>query len=454
MQRTGTYRILDRVARFGRDETGSATIVAICFLMMFVVVGGIAVDFNRSISDRTSLQITADTAAHAALYTREKKGVEEAKQMALETIDNMLPAAGFGENAVTHSDVEFGVWDSQTATFVADPGANSAVRVTAQMTQDRGNPSRNLLLQVIGQDTFDIAVTSTYSTYFPPCFTEGFVAEEVVDIQSNNSFSDGFCIHSNDYVSLNQNNFFEPGTIVSMPNLDRLDMPKSGFERNEGLQTALRSGKYRLRLLSQLPDMIDSFWGGSGKYLPDFVDAGAVFDVPFGNDRLPDGTLAGSSLTPQHFEPNAVNRHSCGTSGKITMEAGTYSEFLFITDCEVKFANGVILEDVVVATTNTSAMSLNSPSGLSVGRDDNCGTGGGAVLMTMGGFNAAASLSVYGGQILAVGDIQFAANADGIQGASFQAKGRIEGTSNMNMGFCDYDGMETAYRAPYFRMVN
>jgi len=99
-------------------------------------------------------------------------------------------------------------------------------------------------------------------------------------------------------------------------------------------------------------------------------------------------------------------------------------------------------------------MSLNSPAGLSIGRDDNCATGGGATLMTLGGFSAAASLNVFGGQILALGDIDFAANADGIQGASFVSYGMIDGTSNMNMGYCRNAGMENAYRANYFRMVN
>ena len=128
------------------------------------------------------------------------------------------------------------------------------------MEEARDNASRNFLLRLVGRDTFDVRVESVYSTYYPGCFTEGFVAEGVVDVQSNNNFSNGFCIHSNEYVSMNQNNYFEPGTVVSMPNIDDLDIPRSGFEKNDGLQTALRNGKYRLRLLNQLPDIIDSFW--------------------------------------------------------------------------------------------------------------------------------------------------------------------------------------------------
>ena len=441
------------------DEDGSQTILSLFFVLIIIVIGGISIDFNKAISERTQLQMTADSAAHAALYTREKETSSEAKFVAMTTVEGMLPVHQFGSNALMNTDISFGNWDGDTATFVENSASNTAVRVRAQMNTERNNASRNLLLGIIGHETFNIAAESVYSTYFPGCFTEGFVAEEVVDIQSNNSFTDGFCIHSNAYVSLNQNNYFEPGTVVSMPNIGDLDIPNSGFEKNEGLQTALRQGKYRMRLLSKLPDIIDSFWTANAENLPPYVDA-YVYQLDF--DEFPglpedmEEPKKGSSksFTPYHFEKNAVNRFNCSGSGRVTLDAGVYSQFVFITDCEVKFANGVVLEDVVVATTDTGASSLNSPQGLQIGRDDNCAVGGGTTLMTKGGFRAASSLSAFNGQILALGDIEFAANANGIEGASFVSYGRIDGTSNMEMGFCRNRGMENAYRAPYFRMVN
>ena len=441
-------KISKSMSRFLRDEDGSATILALLFTMIFIVMGGVAVDFNKAVSERTQLRIAADTAAHAALYTRENEGAATAKTVAINTINGMLPAHQFGTGPITFSDMAFGSWDFETRAFTEDSGSRKAVRVVAEMNTTRGNASRNLLLGIIGTDTFDINIETVYTTYYPPCFTEGFVADDVVDIQSNNSFTDGFCIHSNNYVSLNSNNYFEPGTVVSMPSLNDLDIPNSGFEKNEGLQTALRTGEYRMRLLAKLPDIIDSFWAGSSENLPEFVTGSARADVSmhpdFGN---------GKTLNPDHFEPNMINFLYCSGAGKLTLSPGVYAGFVFVSDCEVKFANGVILEEVVIATTSSSASSLNSPQGLQLGRNDNCAPGGGATLMTLGGFNAASSLSVYNGQILALGDIEFAANADGIQGASFVSMSQIDGTSNMAMGFCNGNGMENAYRAPYFRMV-
>ena len=74
--------------------------------------------------------------------------------------------------------------------------------------------------------------------------------------------------------------------------------------------------------------------------------------------------------------------------------------------------------------------------------------------MTLGGFSAAAGLSVFGGQILAIGDIEFAAQANGVEGASFISYNRIDSTSNMDFGFCKGRGMENAWKADYFRMVD
>jgi hypothetical protein len=71
----------------------------------------------------------------------------------------------------------------------------------------------------------------------PDCLREGFVAENMVDIQSNNAYRNGFCIHSNDVVSLNSNNYFEAKAPWCRCRIQsRLDMPASGYSTsNEGL---------------------------------------------------------------------------------------------------------------------------------------------------------------------------------------------------------------------------
>lgn len=428
------------IQRFVEDEEGAGTILALYFMLMFLVVGGLAIDFNKTQTDLTQLQVATDSAAHAALYSRETMTESDAITEAVQVAEQFMGNSRFG-SPITDADITFGTWNKETLSFTPALGSRSAVKVVSHMNQERSNPSRNLLLNIVGQDSFNLSRTSIYSTYRPPCFMEGFVADDVVDIQSGNSFGSGFCIHSNTYVSLNSNNTFEPGSVVSMPNLDDLDIPKSGFETNDGLAAALRTGTYRLRILNMMDEIIDALRNGDDDWLPDFMVA-PMYD-----------SLTATKVEPVDFLSNSITTVACGNNGTLTMEAGTYSDVIVITDCKVKFSQGAVLEDVWMVTTNSDPKSFNAPSGLQLGKNDSCAEGGGAVLITKGGFSAAADLQMYGSQILALGDIEFAANAEGIEGASMVSYGRIDGTSNMNMGFCHGNGQEEVLQANYFRMV-
>ena len=425
---------------FVAEEDGAGTILALYFTLMFLVVGGLAIDFNKTQTDLTQLQVATDSAAHAALYSREKMSSDDAKAVAVQVAESFMENVRFG-SPITAEDITFGTWDKEAHVFTASLNSRSAVKVVSHMNEARENPSNNLLLKIIGQDSFNLSRTSVYSTYRPPCFMEGFVADDVVDIQSNNSFGSGFCIHSNTYVSLNSNNTFEPGSVVSMPNLDDLDIPKSGFETNNGLEGALRTGTYRLRILNMMDEIIEALRVGDDEWLPSFMVA-PLFD-----------SFTATKVVPEDFTPNSITTVSCGNNGTLTMDPGTYANLVIITGCKVKFGQGAALEDVWMVSTNLDVKAFNAPSGLRLGADDSCAEGGGAVLITKGGFNAAADLQMYGSQILALKDIEFAANAEGIEGASMVSYATISGTSNMDMGFCNGNGQEENLQADYFRMV-
>ncbi|MBA4325297.1 MAG: hypothetical protein C0426_09725, partial [Rhodobacter sp.] len=200
------------------------------FMIVFLAVGGLAVDVSNAISQRTHLQLTADATAHSALYLRNNTlnaTPEDAKTAALALAQTNMPPGVFGE-VMTTQDIEFGVWNRATRTFTPDETSRTAVRVWTQREAARENEVTTYLLKFAGFDAFDVRTASVFETFVPDCLREGFVAEEMVDIQSNNSYFDGFCIHSNDIVSINSNNFFEEGTVVSMPDSMRLDMPASG----------------------------------------------------------------------------------------------------------------------------------------------------------------------------------------------------------------------------------
>ncbi|WP_295316180.1 Tad domain-containing protein, partial [Roseobacter sp.] len=300
-----------KVVKFATEESGAVTPLAIFFCLIFIVMGGLAVDYNKAVSERSRLQIAADSAAHAALYTRELESVDDSVQAALSTINGMLPDMAFG-NGILSSDVEFGVWDADTRQFSVDASSRSAARVFAEMTPERQNASRTILLSMIGMDTMNVGTSAIYASYFPACFREGFVAEDVVDIQSGNSYLDGFCIHSNTYVSLNSNNFFEPGTVVSMPDLEKLDIPQSGMDSNEGLDAALRAGKYRQKLLRRLPQRLADLKSNDVLDVDNNLTAEArMATLTYPPLVLPVTLLPGRKVDPTVFAVPAIYHLTC-----------------------------------------------------------------------------------------------------------------------------------------------
>ena len=317
------------LTRYGRRDEGSMTLLGIYVLAGGLLISAFAIDFAYLLSARTQLQVAADSAAHAALYFRETNTEEQSKLKAVEMAQHDMPASQYGA-VLEAEDVEFGSWDYASKTFTPASGSMEAVRVRPSRIEAKGNAVAVFLFRLLDRPEWDVAAQAIFVTFQPHCFREGFVAQGVVDIQSNNGFADGFCLHSNTYVSVNQNNTFEPGTVVSMPDSNDIDMPRSGFEKNEGLQAALRNGFYRLRMLLKLDEIYDSLYFGYGDHVPDYITA----SVPI--------VLSDTKLGVADFEQGRIHRLNCG--GKtINIDGGiTLRNIVIITDCDIKFGNDLI----------------------------------------------------------------------------------------------------------------
>jgi len=436
----------DHVTRAAWEEDGALTAFGIYSFLAAAVISAIALDVANLMSAKNQLQVAADTAAHAALYYRDEHDADISKEKAIEAATFGMPSSNYGV-VLDADDIQYGDWDYETLTFTPNDTSRNATLVTTSRMSDKSNSVASLLFQLVGMSDFDVVNSAVFATFRPTCFREGIVGDDIVDIQSNNGFSNGFCLHSNTHVEVNNNNTFEAGTIVSMPNEDDLVLPRSGFELNDGLQAALRSGYYRPRILDKMEDIFeilqDEFATDTYGWVPDYI----TYRAPISLDS------AGTTLDETDFTVGRIHTKHCTGSGKVTISPSVpLEEIVFISDCETKISNGSVLINVVIATTDTSSTSINTPSSLQVGDDDNCAPGGGAQLLTMGGMKFAAGLMLYGGQLIAQGDIDFTANADGIEGASMVAGGMVDGESNMEMAFCG-TGMEDNYVAEYFRLA-
>lgn len=425
---------------FARGTEGNATVWSLMMIATFLYLGGYAVDVSNLSTESVRLQAAVDTAAHAALVERELHTAEEAKLKAIALAEANLSPEVYGDVLDAES-IVFGSWDEETQIFTPDPELPNAVQATVYRTEANQNALDTYMWQVAGVNVFDLTARATYTTYVPTCFREGFVATDEVSIQSNNSYFSGFCIHSNSYVALNANNFFESGTVVSMPDLDLLQLPNSGFESNLGLESALREGSYNIRIIKRITDIVETIDESGSPYRPDYLTESAA-------QTLTDRTIDETDLIPGRL----YYWNCTGGSGTIRSMTTPIRKVVIVTPCEVAFGANAELEDVVIVSSNTSLTSFSASSGLTLGRDDGCAEGGGVQLVTLGGMALSANLAMYGSQLLALRDIEFAARADGFQGAAIVSGGSISGTSNMNMSFCG-TGMEDNFVAQYFRMV-
>lgn len=460
---------------FCTSEDGGMTAAGLIFTMVFLAVGGLAVDVSNAISQRTHLQVTADAVAHTALYVRNytlNATPEDAIAAALDLGEDNMPQARFG-TVLTANDIEFGTWNRVSRSFTPDPNSRSAVRVWTHRTAADQNEVVTYLLKFAGFDSFDVRTASVFETFVPDCLREGFVAEDMVDIQSNNSYFDGFCIHSNDIVSINSNNYFEPGTVVSMPDSSRLDLPGSGYETNDGLTQALRYGAMQIRLINALREVpTGPFQTGSAamwNYIQlatrdgqlDYLTAPPrtitiVNGQPRPGGAGADAVEAGRDLLDRAgalaLRPNAVNYVNCSSTSMQLQIRQLLTNMVMITNCQMNFGSGGALENGLIATLHTGAASIAGASDTRIGRIDDCAAGGGAQLITLGGMNFASGVSIHGGQLIALREIEFAANGDGLRGTSIISGDTVSGTSNMSMGLCG-SGMEDNLSLDYFRMV-
>lgn len=428
------------VKRFLRDEAGVGSVFSLFLLVSLIMFGGVSADIQNVMAARTQLQMTADAVAHAALVYRETMNADNARTKALAIAATNQPSSYYGD-VVQAADIAYGSWNSETQKFTVDDASTSGVRVVARRDTSRSNPIATFLLWIVGLNKWDLSVTATFETYHPTCFQEGFVAQKEVDIQSNNNYFAGFCIHSNDHVEINQNNYFEAGTRVSMPDLSLLELPASGFTKNTGLKEALIEGAMNIRILPRVDSIITGVKTSGSAYYPPYITSSTPI------------TLSGKQPTIDEFKEGHILTYDCASSGSdLVIPKGTITNVVISTNCNVKFSQDSILIGSVIATTSTDVKSVEGASGLTLGKDDDCAKGGESQIVTKGGFFSAAEIKTNSAQILAGGDIVFAARGDGLNGVSMVAGGLISGTSNMNMALCG-NMQNTNFQANYFRMA-
>ena len=407
-----SYRVF---REFLRDEEGASTILGIFWFILFVGLGGLAVDVTDAYRVQTMMQATADSSAHAAVIDLpDDQGA--AIITALTYADSNMPSAQYG-TVLTASDVEIGIWEPVGRTFVAGAPLPNAVRVTVRRTAASGNPLPTNFLRIIGLGEWNISVAAI-AAYSPSgsCFDEfGFIAAGYIHSGSENDYY-GVCIHGEDYVKVGSTNNFYDDTEVSMPETDYLLEGQDNYQLHPGPpEGSLFEQSFYPPLLGSVSGTISGLAPGADPAVtpPSFL----INTVHLTDEVLP------STLEPGTLYVVSGSKEPVITSDAVVNNVG----IVYLNpDKPIIVGSKVTLNNVLLAARGDVLVGSENQ----IGATNFCDTGqGGVFIFTEGNYDAGTRTQYTGVQIVSMGDAKIGSELTsggvGPEALSVQAGGDI-----------------------------
>jgi hypothetical protein len=456
---------------FIRDESGAGTAWWILWMIIFLIFGGLAVDSSNAWRMRAELQATADASAHAGVI--DLPNVNAAASAADGMATTNMPFSEHGD-VLSNAEIEFGTWDLANSIFVKDTGAVSpdAIRVTTRRDATNDNRLQTYFLRLIGMSSWNVDAQAVAQRYWPECLNkDALIARHVVDLQSNNDFTEGLCIHGNDHVEVNNNNCWEPGVLVTMPKLADFVAPSNGWEsddvedcdnartdgKNPGLADALGEEWFDPKIVDQVHTVLNAMLDPTSADMPSYIGTDADGDPIEPGDIL-------KPYTSQQFDvglavPGHIYYVTCPGNSLLNLGNNVVlKKVVIITECRIATGNNSVYEDVVLGSFSGDkqngqySKSINIGQGNRMGVDDSCDPDGNVKLFAGGSIHSAADLQFYGVQAVAVWDVHLAAQAQGLEGIQVLAGNDVDIASNNAFGGGCSGGVN-AVQVPYFRLV-
>ncbi|EYD76105.1 hypothetical protein Rumeso_02294 [Rubellimicrobium mesophilum DSM 19309] len=401
----GILRILGRWARgFARDQAGFITVQNLFLTVACCAVGAAGLDVTGLYQARTQLQVAADTAAHAALYSMyQGKTAEQAKDAAVGVANYATGGAnatvGPYGTVLERSDIVFGTWNMNTATFTRLPATSTDMPTAVAVTTNRAgdNPVGSFLFRIVGITQMDVSALAIYSVTGDPCATmQGLFGVLQVSANGNNNYSNGICVHSQDEVDLQANNDFTKDSVVSAPNkaditcgngCDNFELVKRSENRDlEPWLSPIRpvASETPEILLGQVRTVV-----GSAR-LNSWLTTTEIQSYLGGYDITPSSLVAGRAT---YIGCTSGGTLRLGADKKGSTVLDTFSNVVLLTNCKIDM-KGVTFSNAVVYTTNTSGVDKhpadasvsidNGADGVTLGTDTTCSGNGYAAILTRG----------------------------------------------------------------------
>ena len=442
--------------KFLNDEQGGGTIFGLLWFMLLVGICGLAVDITDGFRSKTMLQATADASALAAVIDLPDEDTAVATAVAYSTTN--MATEDYG-TVLIEADVDIGSWDASTHIFTVGTALPDAVRVRTRRSFENENAAPVNFLRIVGLTNWNVTTYAIAQRFIPECLKDGLVARGVIDISSNNTFGEDLCIHSQDHVEAQNHNTWQPGVGISMPDMDDFEVAQVKF--NPGAMEALYENILDPRMVNDLPNVIETLQDPTldavdplTNIIPDFVVD--TTNIVAGNENYDFTQHAVASV--DDAGPGTIIDLTC-TNEKKNVDIPSdiiLTGLVIISSCNINVGAGTTLSNVTLAATGGNGKLTNSninfASGVVLGKDDDCAPGGGVQVFTNASVHSAANLSLNGVQIVAAGDVHIAAQADGINGISVQAGGKIKLTSKSTYGACGA-GTPNLFTVYYYRLV-
>lgn len=454
-----TLRVACRLRTALRDEGGFATPLGLIWIILLLVIGGMAVDMTNAWRNRAMLQITADAAAHAAAQilpqpgkpvTKDDRAAMVAEAVRIARLN--MPPSTYGE-VVTASSVEIGSWDNDTHIFDTESEFPDAVRVYAKRVRANGNEVATMLLRLGVLESWDVGARAMVQRFLPRCTRDGIISAQYAELTSGNEILAPFCLHGETGVGMSNSNSFELGTIVSMPDFADLDLPTAGYESNPGLKEALSQEHLYPRMTKKIDLLFEELQDIRSPYQPDYILYG------YGHKEV----LSNTEFNPANLQPGNIYVVECGavsgpladnkSNKTIKFESDAHVEKnVIVTNCAVMLNAGAFIGDALILTSNEGSQSIGGNSGATVGAPDNCSPGGGAGLYSMGDVVFPSDAEFQDVQIVARGSVHIAAAPGGIKGIQVQAQGEVKLTASGGFALCP-NRDDPPYQADFYRIV-
>ncbi len=396
------------------------------------------------------LQATADTTALAAVIDIPDNVPSVVATAVSYSIDNMgSDTNGF---VIDTDDVHVGLWDGETQSLDIGSAFPDAVMVSVSRSADNANAVPVNFLRIMGLRTWNVTAQAVAQRFIPGCLRDGLVAREIVDMSSNNSSVKEICIHGQQGVDLQSNNYFELGVNVSMIDLDMLSLPASGMTSNIGLPPALRENNLDPRMVNHVGEIMLDMLDPTSLVIPSYINTSEpVIEV---NERFDLSTA----------QPHRIYHVICAPNKNTIIPSNSVvSKIVVIAECEIKINAGAFVFDAFLGSRSggnsgqgqgggVNSANIGIAANVMLGTPDNCANGGGVQLFSSATMHFSSSATINGVQMVAAGDIELGARDLGINGISAQAGGDITLTSNNMFGLCS-GGAPDLFTVDYYRLV-